>query len=209
MERLMRRLLAVIAAAGFVAAPAFAQGATQAPAGQYVVDKTHASVNWKGLHQGLSWYNARFTNFDIQLTFDPADVTKSKVTATIDPKSIETDYEKTRAPGETEDFNAELANEARFFNSAKFPQITFASTAITKTGANTGKMTGNLTFLGVTKPITLDVTYIGNRNDPRLKKHKVGFQAVGTINKTTWGMAPGGSIADEVKIEINAELIQK
>lgn len=205
----MRHLLAVAAAASFISAPALAQGATQAPAGQYAVDKTHASVNWKGLHQGLSWYNARFTNFDIQLTFDPADVTKSKVTATIDPKSIETDFEKTRPAGNTEEFNAELATGERFFNAGKFPQITFASTAITKTGANTGKMTGNLTFLGVTKPVTLDVTYIGNRNDPRLKKHKVGFQAVGTINKTIWGLAPGGSIADEVKIEINAELIQK
>ncbi len=205
----MRHLLAVAAAASFISAPALAQGSTQAPAGQYAVDKTHASVNWKGLHQGLSWYNARFTNFDIQLTFDPADVTKSKVTATIDPKSIETDFEKTRPAGNTEEFNAELATGERFFNAGKFPQITFASTAITKTGANTGKMTGNLTFLGVTKPVTLDVTYIGNRNDPRLKKHKVGFQAVGTINKTTWGLAPGGSIADEVKIEINAELIQK
>lgn len=203
----MRSILAGLAAATLLAAPAFAQDT--APAGQYVVDKTHASVVWKGLHQGLAWYPGRFTSFDIQLTFDPADVTKSKVTATIDPKSIETDYTKTRPAGSTTDFNAELATEARFFNAAKFPQITFASTAVTKTGANTGKMTGNLTFLGVTKPVTLDVTYIGNRNDPRSKKHKLGFQALGTINKTQWGMSAGGPIADDIKIEINAEMVQK
>jgi polyisoprenoid-binding protein YceI len=206
----MRRLFTAIAAAALLSPAAMAQGAaTQAPAGQYVVDKTHASVNWKGLHQGLSWYNARFTSFDIQLTFDPADVTKSKVTATIDPKSIETDFGKTRAAGNTTDFNEELATGENFFNAGKFPQITFASTAITKTGENTGKMTGNLTFLGVTKPVTLDVTYIGNRNDPRTKKHKVGFQAVGAIDKTAFGLAPGGAIAKDVKIEINAEMIQK
>lgn len=202
----MRSILAGLAAVTLLAAPALAQ---EAPAGQYVVDKTHASVVWKGLHQGLAWYNARFTNFDIQLTFDPADVTKSKVTATIDPKSIETDYEKTRPAGNTTDFDEELATGANFFNAGKFPQITFVSTAVTKTGANTGKMTGNLTFLGVTKPVTLDVTYNGHRNDPRIKKHKVGFTATGTINKTQWGMSPGGAIADNVKIEINAELIQK
>ena len=202
----MRSILAGLAAVTLLAAPALAQ---EAPAGQYVVDKTHASVVWKGLHQGLAWYNARFTNFDIQLTFDPADVTKSKVTATIDPKSIETDYEKTRPAGNTTDFDNELATGANFFNAGKFPQITFVSTAVTKTGANTGKMTGNLTFLGVTKPVTLDVTYNGHRNDPRIKKHKVGFTATGTINKTQWGMSPGGAIADNVKIEINAELIQK
>ena len=203
----MRSILVALAAATLLAAPAFAQD--QAPAGQYVVDKTHASLTWKGFHQGLSWYPARFTSFDIQLTFDPADVTKSKVTATIDPKSIETDFAKTRAAGNTTDFNDELATGERFFNAAKFPQITFASTAVTKTSANTGKMTGNLTFLGVTKPVTLDVTYIGNRNDPRSKKHKLGFQALGTINKTQWGMAAGGPIADDIKIEINAEMVQK
>jgi polyisoprenoid-binding protein YceI len=203
----MRTILATLTAATLLAAPAFAQ--EQAPAGQYASDKPHASIVWKGLHQGLAWYSARFTNFDIQLTFDPADVTKSKVTATIDPKSIETDYTRTRPAGNTTDFNAELATGERFFNAGKFPQITFASTAITKTGANTGKMTGNLTFLGVTKPVTLDVTYNGNRNDPRIKKHKVGFTATGTINKTQWGMAPGGAIADNIQIEINAEMVQK
>ncbi len=198
-----------MATATVMAAPALAQGSTQAPAGEYVLDRTHASLEWQGLHNGLSWYPARFTNFDIKLNFNPTDVTKSKVTATIDPKSIETDFARTRAAGNTTDFNAELATGERFFNAGKFPSITFASTAVTKTGTNTGKMTGNLTFLGVTKPVTLDVTYIGNRNDPRSQKHKVGFQAVGTINKTHWGMAAGGPIADDIKIEINAEMVQK
>lgn len=204
----MRSLLLAVAVAT-LSAPAFAQGASQAPAATYVVDKTHSAVMWKGLHQGLSWYTARFTNFDITVDFNPSDVSKSKVTATIDPKSIETDYARMRPANRNDDFNAELANGERFFNSAKFPQITFVSTAISKTGENTGKMVGNLTFLGVTKPVTLDVTYIGNRNDPRLQKHKIGFQATGTLKKTDFGMSPGGSIADDVKIEINAELIQK
>lgn len=208
----MRHRLAGFAAMALLAAPAalapaaMAQGA--APAGAYSVDKTHASVQWQGLHNGLSWYTARFTSFDIQLTFDPADVTKSKVTASIDPKSIETDFLKTRPAGSTTDFNTELATGARWFNAGKFPSITFTSTAVTKTGAATGKMTGNLTFLGVTKPVTLDVTYNGFKSFPAPKKAKVGFRAVGTLNKAQWGMA-GGPIADDVKIEINAEFDQK
>jgi polyisoprenoid-binding protein YceI len=199
----------LVAAAAILAAPAMAQSAAQAPAATYVVDKPHSSIQWKGLHQGLSWYVARFTDFDITVDFNPADVSKSKVTATIDPRSVETDYAKTRPANRNDDFNAELATGERFFNAGKFPQIGFASTSITKTGDNTGRMTGNLTFLGVTKPVTLDVTYIGSRNDARLQKHKIGFQATGTIKKTDFGMAAGGSIADDVKIEINAELIQK
>lgn len=203
----MRHILAGFAAMALLAGPAAAQGA--APAGAYAVDKTHATVQWQGLHNGLSWYTARFTAFDIQLNFDPADVTKSKVTASIDPKSIETDFLKTRPAESKTDFNAELATGDRWFNINKFPTITFASTAVTKTGANTGKMTGNLTFLGVTKPVTLDVTYNGFKSYPAPRKAKVGFRAVGTINKTQWGMPAGGPIADDVKIEINAEFEQK
>ncbi len=208
----MRRLLTAIVAAAALAAPALAQGtpaATQAPAGVYVADKPHTTIQWQGLHNGLSWYSARFTSFDIQLTFDPADVTKSKVTASIDPKSIETDYARTRPAGNTTDFNTEVATGERFLNAGKFPAITFASTAVTKTGANTGKVTGNLTFLGVSKPVTLDVTYIGNRNDPRANKHKVGFQLKGSFKRSDWGMPVGGPVGDEIRIEINSELVQK
>jgi len=127
----MRHILAGFAAMALLAGPAAAQGA--APAGAYAVDKTHATVQWQGLHNGLSWYTARFTAFDIQLNFDPADVTKSKVTASIDPKSIETDFLKMRPAESKTDFNAELATGDRWFNGNKFPTITFASTAVTKT----------------------------------------------------------------------------
>lgn len=204
----MHRFLIAIAAAATLTAPAFAQGA-QAPAGAYVSDKTHTSIQWQGLHNGLSWYSARFTNFDIQLNFDPKDVTKSKVTATIDPKSIETDYARTRPAGNTTDFNNEVATNERFLNAGKFPSISFASTSISKTSDTSGKMTGNLTFLGVTKPVTLNVTYVGNRNDPRTQKHKVGFQLTGSFKRSDWGMPVGGPVGDEIRIEINSELIQK
>jgi len=199
----MRTLVLAVALAT-LSAPAFAQ----APTGTYAVDKTHASLTWKGLHQGLSWYTARFTSFDITLDFNEADVSKSKVTASVDLKSVETDFAKTRPASSNSDFNAELGGE-RFLNSAKFPQATFTSTAISKTGDKTGKMTGNLTFMGVSKPVTFDITYVGNRNDPRSQKHKVGFQAVGSLKRSDFGVPVGGPIGDEIKLEINAELIQK
>ncbi|HEX5006916.1 MAG TPA: YceI family protein [Hyphomonadaceae bacterium] len=199
----MRNLMLAVALAT-LSTPAFAQ----APAGTYAVDKPHASITWKGLHQGLSWYVARFTNFDITVDFNEADVSKSKVTASVDLKSVETDYARTRPASSNTDFNSELGGE-RFLNSAKFPQATFTSTAITKTGDKTGKMTGNLTFMGVSRPVTFDVTYIGNRNDPRSQKHKIGFQAVGAFKRSDFGVAVGGPVGDEIRLEINAELIQK
>jgi polyisoprenoid-binding protein YceI len=207
----LKRMRNVLIAAAFAlaASPAVAQS-LDAPAGAYVVDRTHASVMWSIKHQGLAWYNARFTDFDITLDFNPKDVTKSKVTATVRPASVETDYEKTRPAGNTTDFNAELANDARFFNVAKFPEAKFVSTSVTKTGENTGKMTGDLTFLGVTKPVTFDVTYIGDRNDPRAQKHKVGFQAVGSIKRSEFGQTFGVAMhGDEVRLQIDAEFVQK
>lgn len=201
----MRPLLLSLAAASLFAAPALAQ----APAGAYVSDKTHTSITWKGLHNGLAWYPARFTNFEITLDFNEADVTKSKVTATIDPKSVETDFARTRPAGNTTDFNGEVATGERFLNGVKFPEIKFVSTSVAKTGDKTGKMTGNLTFLGVTKPVTLDVRYTGNRNDPRSQKHKVGFEVTGSIKRTDFGMPASGPIGDEIRLEIHSELVQK
>src|SRR5688572_12079112 len=137
------RSIMIAAAVLALAAPAFAQTpaapAAKAPAGAYTLDKPHASLLWKGLHQGLSYYTARFNVFDITLDFNPDDVSKSKITATIDPKSVETDDESKRANGQSK-FDAELADGEGYFNSAKFPQITFASTSISKTSETTGKM---------------------------------------------------------------------
>ena len=61
----------------------------------------------------------------------------------------------------------------------------------------------------MTKPVSLNITYIGNRNDPRANKHKVGFQLSGSLKRTDFGMPAGGPIGDEIKININSELVQK
>ena len=209
------RLILLAAAAALLVSPALSQTpataptpASAPPAGPYLADPVHASLTWQVLHQGLSWYTARFTSFSVALDFNPADVSKSKVTASIDPKSVETDFAKTRPASNTADFNTEIANGPNFLNAGKFPKIDFVSTGIKKTGERTGTMTGNLTFLGVTKPVTLDVTFLGDRNDPRIQKHKVGFQAVGSFKKSDFGMT-FAAIGDEVKIEVNAEFAQK
>lgn len=204
----MRALLIAAAAGALLVAPATAQGAapSKAPAGAYVLDRPHSNISWKGLHQGMSWYIGRFTAYDITLEFNQDDVTKSKVTAAIDPKSVVTDDAKKRPDGKST-FDAELGADT--LGGDKFPHIKFVSTKVTKTGENTGKMTGDLTFLGVTKPVTLDVTLNGGRMDARTQKYKVGFSATGSIKRGEFGMTGPGSVADEIKLEINAEFAQK
>lgn len=176
------------------------------PAGQYVIDKTHASLIWKVSHAGLSNYAARFTEFDSTLTFDPADVTKSKLVATVNPASIQTDY----VAGER-DFNKELANDEKWFNAAKFPSIRFESTRIEKTGDNTGKIHGNLTLLGVTKPLTLDVVFNGAfAEQPFSKKPTLGFSATATLTRSDWGLdtyVP--MIGDKVTLQIETEFAKQ
>ena len=202
----MRKLLlagAAILALGVGSGPAKADGTVyqEMPAGVYKLDETHASLIWKVSHLGLSDYTARFTKFDADLTFDPENPENSSLTATVDPTSIKTDY-----PGE-KDFDKELVEKETWFNAGEYPEIKFVSTNVEKTGENTGIITGDLTFLGVTKPLTLDVTF--NKalaKQPFSGKPTLGFSASGTLERSKWGMdtyVP--NIGDTVELLIEAE----
>lgn len=196
--------LLVAAAIGF-SAPVLAQAAPlSVPAGEYVLDKTHASLTWQIKHLGLSNYTARFATYDAVINLNPADPTKSSVTVTIDPNSVRTDFPFP----EKEDFDKVIAT--KFLKSGEHPKISFQSTGLTATGATTGKLTGNLTFLGVTKPVTLDVTLNGAKEHPMRKIPTLGFSAVGSINRADFGSTDlAGALGDDVKLIIEAEFFKK
>lgn len=195
----------------FIAAIILAPVAAQAemtplvdmPFGEYKIDKTHASVTWKVSHMGLSNYTARFTKVDATLLFDAKDPAGSKLVATIDPTSVKTDY-----PNAAEkDFDAKLVTGEEWFNAGKFPEIKFESTAIKKTGESTGKVYGNLTFLGMTKPLTLDVVFNGAYlKKPLSQVPALGFSASGVMKRSDWGFSTYvPTIGDKVTILIEAE----
>ena len=198
-------LIATFAASAmaFAALGASAQTPNDAPAGTYKLDPTHASVVWKVSHLGLSNYTARFGKLDATLTYDPADPTKSQLTATVDPASVKTEYPNAA----TKDFDKELRDDPRFFKVGQFPEIKFVSTKLEKTGEKTGKMTGDLTFMGQTKPVTLDVTFNGSyKEHPLSKKPAVGFSATGTVKRSAYGMdAMVPFIGDDVTVLIETE----
>ena len=175
------------------------------PAGVYEMDPTHASLIWKVDHLGLAKYTARFTKFSSKIQFDNQDPMNSKVIADIDPRSIKTDYPNP----EEKDFDKVLSEDTAWFNTKKFPSITFKSTKLEKTSENTGKLTGNLTFLGVTKPVTLDVTLnkaLGNH--PFANKPALGFSATGNIKRSDFGMTKYiPTVGDNVDIIIEAEFV--
>lgn len=177
------------------------------PAGIYKIDKTHASVTWKVSHLGLSNYTARFADIDATIDLNPTDPEKSTVTATINPASVKTDYPYP----DKKDFDQKLASHEEWFNADKFPKITFTSTHLEKTSETTGKLTGDLTFLGVTKPVTLDVTLNGvMEQQPFSQKPAIGFSATGTIKRSEWGLTTYvPNIGDDVQIIIEAEFAGK
>lgn len=190
------------AALSLAVATAIVPAHAQVPAATYKLDPTHASVTWKVKHMGLSNYTARFTKIDATLTFDPANKAASKLNVRIDPKSIRTDYP---FPDKV-DFDTKLAMGEEWFNAGEFGSITFTSTKVEMTGDNTAKVTGDLTLLGVTKPVVLDAVLNGAIEHPITKKPAVGFSATGTIKRSEFGMMKYiPMIGDEVQLLIETE----
>jgi polyisoprenoid-binding protein YceI len=193
-----------------VAQPSGASGAivpvaTKAPAGLYMLDKPHASLTLRVSHLGFSNYTARFANFDAQLRFDPADPTKSSVTAMIDPTSLALNAPP---PG----FLDQLLGP-QWLNAGQFPVMKFQSTAVELTGSSTARVTGNFTLHGITKPVILDVTFNGGYAGMAMDPHaRIGFSAKGTFKRSDFGMSfglppPGTNmgVGDDVEVIIEAE----
>ncbi len=199
------------AAAEPVAAAAPAADVEYGTPGTYKIDRNHTSVTWRVSHFGLSQYTGRFTEIDATLEFHPDDPAATRLTATINPASVETDYPGDYKAGHAnsgfETWNEDLARNANWFNADQFPQITFTTTSVNPVTANTGTVTGDLTFLGVTQPVTLDVTYNGVANFPWAPGvDKIGFSARTTLKRSDFGQtALAPNIGDEVEVIIETE----
>lgn len=188
--------------------PAAAQDLPDPVAGQYRLEREHSRVLFKVNHLGFSTYIAPFTGVEATLDFDPENPEAMKVQATIQAGSVETLY-----PDPEFDFNGVITGPD-LLDAAQFPTITFTSTAIERTGETTAKVTGDLTLHGVTRPVTLSVTYNGGWGHMPMDPAgaRIGFSATGSLNRSDFGMgyglpAPGTTMGvwDEVKIEIEAE----
>lgn len=170
------------------------------PAGAYQLEKPHASLLFRVKHMGLSSYTARLTDFDAALDFDPKNPTASHVKAIINPLSVQADHPTDK------DWDRRIGEE--LMEGKQFPQIIFESTKVETTGEFTGKVTGKLTFMGVTQPVTLDVTYNGSLNDAPLYQFRpaVGFSARAHLTRSDFGLVAYRSIvSDDVEIIIEAE----
>jgi len=170
------------------------------PAGGYTLDPAHASVTWRIRHLGLSWYTARFDTAEASLQFDPQNPANAQITAIVDANSIST--------GDP-DFDETLRG-ASWFAAERHPEIVFRSTRIEPTSETTGRVFGDLTVKGVTRPVVLETEFYGGLFNPLEGRRALGFGADTTIDRTEFGIGnlPGNFIGDEVRVRLEAEFLQ-
>lgn len=169
----------------------------QMPAGEYKNDPDHTYVEWTYDHMNLTQMRMAFRKIDATLSFDPMDVTKSKVVVKIDPLSVQ---------GTSERFNGIMVNDDRWFQPAKFPEITFISTKIEKKGEKDGVMYGNLTIRGKTVPVALTTKFNGAFMErPGNKLPTLAFVATGKVKRSAFGLTDSNVVADDIDIYIQVE----
>ena len=183
-------------AALLFAASASAQAVT------YTIDKAHSEADFTIRHMAISNVHGAFGNISGTVVYDPTDLSKSSVHATIDVSSVDTGVAARDTHLKSPDF----------FDVAKFPTMTFQSTSVRPDGSGFD-LDGNLTLHGVTKPVTLKVDQPSKEQlGMGGKSYARGFEATTTINRKDFGLVWNGTlksgdaiIGDEVKIDITIE----
>lgn len=163
---------------------------------KYEFDKAHTHIIFLVNHLGFSNTIGRIKDYDGYFTFDENEPEKSQVDVTLKADSVDTDVTA---------LDKELKSD-KFFNTEKFPTIHFKSTKVVKTGKNTGDITGDVTLLGVTKPVVMHVTYNKSGIHPFTNNYVSGFSADALIKRSDFGMnafIPG--VGDEVRLHLEVE----
>jgi polyisoprenoid-binding protein YceI len=171
--------------------------------GTWAIDASHSSVNFKVRHLGLAKTRGRFSGVEgtVEVGERPEDTT---VAVTIDAASVET-HDTTRD---------EHLRSADFFDVANHPNLTFRSTGVRGSGSD-WVLDGELTIVGITKPVSLAVDYEGVGGDP-WGGTRAGFTAKGEVNREDWGLtwnaaleAGGFLVGKTIALELEVELIRQ
>ncbi len=164
------------------------------------IDAVHSDVGFKIRHF-VAKTGGKFAKFSGTVDFDQKKPEAIKVNAVIETASVDTNNDK----------RDEHLRGADFFNVTKFPVMTFKSNSAKSAGEGKLQVMGDFTLLGVTKPLTLDVTYVGVAADP-WGGTRSGFSATGKINRKDFGMVynsvldnGGLMLGEEVEIQLEVE----
>lgn len=189
------------AAAGLLAAGALLVAAAAPQAARaddtWTFDSSHADVVFRINHLGYSNTWGRFGDVTGTIDFDPEDAADGSVEAVMDAASIDTNFAE----------RDEHLRSGDFLKVEEFPEVTFKSTAIEVTGENTADIAGELTMLGVTRPVVLAATLNKAAPHPRDPNLLVaGFTATTSIKRSDWGISYGVPvIGDQIDVFIDVE----
>ena len=178
----------VIAALGFNA-PAAAQDV-------YVGDPAHTYAYFQTGHLGISWVHGRFNKTPTARVVLDRTAKKGSIDVVIDTASVDTGHEARDKHVRSPDY----------LDVEKFPTISFKSSSLKFDGDNLVSADGDLTILGVTRPVSLQVTLFRCIQHPANKRDMCGAQASTVIKRAEWGLKRGATgIGDDVKISIQVE----
>jgi len=197
----MRKLISTLFTVALLAMPfSVSADLSDVPSGKYTLDSSHGYITFTYSHLGFSNPRVGFNSFDTVLDLDSRNPENSTVEVTIDASSIDS---------RVAEFNEHL-NGSDFFNTAEYPTITFRSTKVEATGENTFDVTGDLTILGTTKPVTLTTTINKAANHPLRNVPTVGVSASTKLMRSEWGLgAYVPAVSDEVELSIEVELLSQ
>ena len=169
----------------------------------YVFDKLHSTMGFQIRHL-FSKVPGKFADFAGQIQLDEANPEQSSVEVTIKTASVDTGVK----------MRDDDLRSPHFFDVKKFPEITYKSTAVKKTGENTFDVTGNLAMHGVTKEVVLKVELLGKGAGPK-DSTVSGWDASTALKRSdfglTWNQVIEGTqmVWDDVKIELHVEADKK
>ena len=198
MKSVLAGSLALSLAAGgaVVAQAALTKVPAEVTAGNYDLDSGHGKITWSVNHLGFSTYTGQFVNVKAELKLDPRNPSASTLTATVPLADVAPNDDRLKAHLLTPDF----------FDVANHPTATFASRSVTvhPGAANQATVVGDLTLHGVTKPVTIEVTF--NQAGAVRDTYKAGFDGVATIKRSDFGINYAlPAVSDEVKLHLEGE----
>jgi len=172
--------------------------------GDYQIDPAHTRLGFVARHAMITRVRGTFKDVDANIHLDTADLASSTAELTIKTESVDTgqDYRDGHLRGED------------FFDVANYPEMRFASTSAEQVDDETYRMTGDLTINDVTKPVTVDFTYIGSAKDP-YGNLRAGFEGRAIVNRKDWGLewnaaleSGGLLVSDKVVLEFDVSAVK-
>ena len=173
------------------------------PSGTWAVDPSHSRMEFQVKHLGIATVRGHFSRFEG--TIEIGEDREGRAYGTVDATSVDTNDEKRDGH----------LRSADFFDAEQYPEIRFASEAITRTGDDAFQITGELTLRGVTRELTLDAQITGTEEDP-WGNERVGLEVSGELDRVGYGMtfnqALGSGnvlVSDKVKLRLDISAVKQ